>query len=37
MIIEAIIKINPDAKVVVKGTDINTCEIEWHQWHNTNT
>ena len=31
MIINAILKINPDAKVVVKGTDINTCEIEWHQ------
>jgi heme oxygenase len=30
MIIEAILKINPNAKVVVKGDDINTCEIEWH-------
>ena len=30
MIIEAIFKINPNAKVVVKGNDINTCEIEWH-------
>ena len=30
MIIEAILKINPNAKVVVRGTDINTCEIEWH-------
>ena len=30
MIIEAIFKINPSAKVVVRGTDINTCEIEWH-------
>lgn len=29
MIIEAIIKINPTAEVVVRGTDINTCEIEW--------
>ena len=29
MIIEAILKINPNAKVVVRGTDINTCEIEW--------
>jgi len=29
MIIEAIQKINPNAKVVVRGTDINTCEIEW--------
>ena len=30
MIIEAIQKINPNAKVTVVGTDINTCEIEWH-------
>jgi len=30
MIIDAILKINPNAEVVVKGTDINTCEIEWH-------
>ena len=30
MIIEAILKINPNAKIVVKGNDINTCEIEWH-------
>jgi hypothetical protein len=30
MIIEAILKINPTAQVVVRGTDINTCEIEWH-------
>ena len=30
MIIEAILKINPNAKVSVSGTDINTCEIEWH-------
>ena len=29
MIIEAILKINPNAKVGVRGTDINTCEIEW--------
>jgi len=29
MIIEAILKINPEAKVIVKGGDINTCEIEW--------
>ena len=28
MIIEAILKINPNAKVVVRGDDINT--IEWH-------
>ena len=30
MIIEAILKINPNAVVTVKGKDINTCEIEWH-------
>jgi len=29
-IIRAIQKINPNAEVVVKGEDINTCEIEWH-------
>ena len=28
-IIDAITKINPNAKVVTKGSDINTCEIEW--------
>ena len=31
MIIDAILKINPDAKVIVRGDDLNTCEIEWHQ------
>ena len=31
MIVEAILKINPNAKVGVRGDDINTCEIEWHQ------
>ena len=30
MIIEAILKINPNAKVTVRGDDINTCEITWH-------
>ena len=30
MIIQAILKINPTAQVAVRGTDINTCEIEWH-------
>ena len=30
MIIEAISKINPNAKVAIRGEDINTCEIEWH-------
>jgi len=29
MIIEAILKINPNAVVTVIGSDINTCEIEW--------
>jgi hypothetical protein len=29
MIIEAILKINPNAIVKVVGNDINTCEIEW--------
>jgi len=29
MIIEAILKLNPQAQVVVRGTDINTCKIEW--------
>jgi len=29
MIIEAILKINPNADVVIRGSDINTCEIEW--------
>ena len=28
-IIDAIIKINSNAKVSVSGSDINTCEIEW--------
>ena len=31
MILEAIIKINPDAKCTIRGNDIDTCEIEWHQ------
>jgi len=31
MIIEAILKINPNAKVSVTGSDINTCEIEWYE------
>jgi len=29
MIIEAIFKINPSAKVVITGNDIDTCTIEW--------
>jgi len=30
MIIKAILKINPNAKVSVFGDDINTCDIKWH-------
>ena len=30
MILKAILKINPNAEVIVRGDDINTCEIEWH-------
>ena len=30
MIIQAILKINPNAVVTVTGNDINTCKIEWH-------
>ena len=30
MIIKSILKINPNAEVTVRGDDINTCEIEWH-------
>ena len=29
-IFDAIISINPDARVVIRGGDIDTCEIEWH-------
>ena len=29
MIIEAILKINPNAVVSVRGDNINTCEIQW--------
>ena len=31
MIINAILKINPNAKVSVLGNDIDTCEITWHE------
>ncbi len=31
MIKKAILKINPNAIVTVYGSDINTCELEWHQ------
>ena len=30
MIIDAILKINPNAIVSVNGDDIDTCEITWH-------
>jgi hypothetical protein len=30
-IIDAIKAINPTARVVVRGNDLDTCEIEWHQ------
>jgi len=36
MIIEAILKINPNAEVSVSGTDINTCEIIWHDGNPNN-
>ena len=29
MIIDAILEINPNAVVIVRGENINTCEIEW--------
>jgi len=29
MIFKAIKKINPNAEVVIRGSDIDTCEIEW--------
>ena len=29
MIIETILKINPNAKVTVIGSDIDNCKIEW--------
>ena len=29
-VIKSILEINPNAKVTVRGSDINTCEIEWH-------
>jgi len=30
IITKAILKINSNAKFAVRGTDIDTCEIEWH-------
>jgi len=29
MIAEAILKINPNADVVIRGSDLDTCTIEW--------
>jgi len=29
IIVDAILKINPNAEVTVSGDDINTCEIQW--------
>lgn len=29
MILKAIQKINPNAEVIIRGEDFNTCEIEW--------
>ena len=29
-IIDAVLKINPSAVVTIRGNDINTCEITWH-------
>lgn len=31
MIIQAILKINPNAEVTVYGDNINTCEIIWNE------
>ena len=36
MICEAILKLKSDAQVSVKGTDIDTCEIIWHDNNPTN-
>ena len=30
MILDAILKINPNAKVVIRGSNIDTCEITWN-------
>ena len=30
IIAKAILKINPNAEVLVRGNNIDTCEIEWH-------
>ena len=31
MILKAILKINPNAVVSIRGSDINTCEITWQE------
>lgn len=36
MICDAILKIKSDANVTVSGTDIDTCEIVWHDGNPTN-
>ena len=36
MICEAILKIKSDAQVSVSGTDIDTCQIIWHDNNPTN-
>lgn len=36
MICDAILKIKSDANVTVSGTDIDTCEIVWHDNNPTN-
>ena len=36
MIIDAIQKIKADAQVTVNGSDIDTCEIVWHDGNPTN-
>tara|TARA_R100000234_G_scaffold33999_1_gene20075 strand:- start:294 stop:554 length:261 start_codon:yes stop_codon:yes gene_type:complete len=36
MIIEAILKIDPTAEVSVSGSDINTCQIIWHDGNPNN-
>ena len=36
MIAEAILKIKSDANVTVSGTNIDTCEIIWHDNNPTN-
>ena len=30
-IVKAVLKINPNAKFAIRGDDIYTCELEWHQ------